>query len=466
MATKTRAPTSDFATGGTVAYSSGSTGFNLTNDYPDTADPLTSYVTFGTTTNSFIAFGFTAMDVPAGSIINSVQVQYTDEEPANGANTAAGRLRIGGTYYDAATHNPSTTTTARADSWTQNPRTTAAWTVADVNGTGANPLQNFGVIGPDSNPVWRLGSIQLLVDYTPPATGTLAATESGSDAAALAGDVIVKGTVGATESGNDTLAASGTVADSAVTGSLAATESGADTAVLTGTVLVDGSLAANEADADTFAAVGDVLIRGALAATEAGADTFAAAGNVRVAGALAANEAGGDTLAAAGAVPISGTLAAVETGADTFAAAGIVDDNLAIGSLAATESGADTAAVAGTVPVRGTAAATEAGQDTAAALGLVLIIGGLSATETSSDTFAAAGGSPAIFGQMAAQESGSDTFAGLGPIRRRATVARPALNGHGARPPALASTARTARLEQERMAHLLGRRTTASIRRR
>lgn len=189
MAQLTRAPTSDFATGGAVAYSSGSTGYNLVNDYPDTADPLTSYVTLGTTADSFITFGYTAFNVPAGSIINWVEVQYYDEEPSNGANTAAARLRVNGTYYQAATHNPSTTTTQRLDRWTTNPNTTAAWTVDDVNGSGASPLQNFGVNGPDSNPVWRLGAIQLVVDYTPPITGSLAVTLDGltlSGAGALA----------------------------------------------------------------------------------------------------------------------------------------------------------------------------------------------------------------------------------------------------------------------------------------
>ena len=168
MATDTRAPTSDFATGGMVAYSSGTTGYNLVNDYPETADPLTSYVTLGTTANSFIAFNFTAFSLPAGATISSVAVQYTDQKSGRLVDTAAARLRIGGTYYDATTHSVGFVTATREDVWATNPATAAAWTVADVNGTGANPLQNFGVIGPDSNPVWWLGSIQIVVNYTPP----------------------------------------------------------------------------------------------------------------------------------------------------------------------------------------------------------------------------------------------------------------------------------------------------------
>jgi len=164
-----RSPTSDFATGGTIGYSSGTTGYNLVNDYPDTADPLTSYVQLGTTANSFIAFNFSAFTVPTGSTGISVGVDYYDEEASSGANTSVGRLRVGGTYYDSATHNPATTTTQRTKTWATNPRTAANWTVAEVNGTdGTNPLQNFGVIGPDSNPAWRLGAIRISVTYTAP----------------------------------------------------------------------------------------------------------------------------------------------------------------------------------------------------------------------------------------------------------------------------------------------------------
>lgn len=43
-----------------------------------------------------------------------------------------------------------------------------------------------------------------------------------------------------------------------ITGTLAATESGADTAALSGVVLVQGTLAATEAGADGFAATGVV----------------------------------------------------------------------------------------------------------------------------------------------------------------------------------------------------------------
>jgi len=68
------------------------------------------------------------------------------------------------------------------------------------------------------------------------ATGSLAATESGSDAASLAGDVLVSGALAAAESGGDSAAIAGAVA---IAGSLAATESGADSAAISGPTVVE-----------------------------------------------------------------------------------------------------------------------------------------------------------------------------------------------------------------------------------
>jgi hypothetical protein len=84
------------------------------------------------------------------------------------------------------------------------------------------------------------------------------------------------------------------------TGNLAATETGADTAALAGVVLVQGALAASEAGADAFSGEGVVRVAGALSATEAGTDTFSAAGTVKVQGTLAATESSSDSFAADG----------------------------------------------------------------------------------------------------------------------------------------------------------------------
>jgi hypothetical protein len=106
--------------------------------------------------------------VPAGATSISVQVRYFDAEPSNGNNNCAGRLKVGGTYYNAATHNPSGSTyTARSDNWATNPITATAWTVDDVNGVGANALQAFGFYSGDANPAIRFSCVQLQVTYTP-----------------------------------------------------------------------------------------------------------------------------------------------------------------------------------------------------------------------------------------------------------------------------------------------------------
>lgn len=178
MVTKTRNPTADRATGGTIAYSSGTTGYNLVNDYPDTTP--TGYVVLGTTANSFITFNFTAFDVPVGATGISVILYSTIYEPSNGTNSASHRLVVATTNRDASVSQPTTTLGTRTNTWATNPNTSAAWTVAEVNGTdGTNPINGFGIIGPDSNPVWRLASIRLSVTFTTPFIGP-GALSSGS----------------------------------------------------------------------------------------------------------------------------------------------------------------------------------------------------------------------------------------------------------------------------------------------
>lgn len=125
-------------------------------------------------------------------------------------------------------------------------------------------------------------------------TGALAAAESGADAAAIAGAVVVHGSLAAAESGGDSVALSGRVI---VGGVLAAAEAGADAAVIAGRIIVSGAIAAAETGGDAASIIGGAVpaITGSLAATESGADTASIAGRVIVSGALGATETGGDT---------------------------------------------------------------------------------------------------------------------------------------------------------------------------
>jgi hypothetical protein len=82
-------------------------------------------------------------------------------------------------------------------------------------------------------------------------TGTMAATETGSDTLSGSGGVVVAGTLAAQEIGDDAFAGSGTVTDppTDITGSMAAQEAGDDTLVASGNVEVAGSLVAGETGA-------------------------------------------------------------------------------------------------------------------------------------------------------------------------------------------------------------------------
>ncbi len=241
-------------------------------------------------------------------------------------------------------------------------------------------------------------------------TGSLAATESGSDTAAVSGTVKVQGSLSSTESGSDTAAIAGTVR---VSGSLAVTESGSDTAAIVGGSVATGSLDATETGSDTAAVSGAVLVQGSLSVSEVGSDTASASGTVLVSGSLAVTESGADTSAISGVVLVQGSMSVTEDGPDTFAATGSLSGGIN-GSLNAQESSADTIAASGVVVVSGSLAVNESGPDSAAISGVVVVSGSLAVSESGSDTFAADGIATAITGSLDAQESGSDTALILG----------------------------------------------------
>lgn len=149
-------------------------------------------------------------------------------------------------------------------------------------------------------------------------TGTLAATETGSDSAALSGQIVVQGALAATETGTDTAAISGSSAVT-ISGSLAATEAGNDSAAAIGTVLVQGALAVTEVGNDTAVINGSstIITTGSVNATEAGSDTAAMTGAVLVQALIDAAEQGADTGSMVGQIVVSGVLAASEVGGDT-----------------------------------------------------------------------------------------------------------------------------------------------------
>lgn len=275
MATQTRNPTSDEAASGTLSGTAGSR-WTLVDDYPDTtgADVLT----FGTTTAQ-ITFGFSAFTIPAGSTGISVQVLHYDGEAATGVNTTCGRLKVGAAYFNAATHNPSGTTyTQRTDNWATNPATSVAWTVDQVNGIGANALAAFGIGSTDSNPTFRVSSVQLQVTYTAPSSsGSGAATASTATSSGVGSvDIAASGSAQASAATSD---GTGEVTGGDITGSGSSTAAQA-TASGAGTVNVAASGAALSG-AVTSTAAGSVAI-GATGSSQPGAATSTGSGAPRV----------------------------------------------------------------------------------------------------------------------------------------------------------------------------------------
>jgi hypothetical protein len=230
----------------------------------------------------------------------------------------------------------------------------SAWTTVASGTASAAPTITATAGGTTTNVRGPLVLLRLR-ETLPERTGSLSATETGSDTFSAEGDVIVKGSLAVTEVGSDTFSASGTVT-SVISGSLAATETGSDTFSASGAVItgVSGSLAATEVGSDTFSASGKVIITGALVASETGSDTFASTGTVLVSGSLSATEVGTDTFSATGSTlgGVSGSFSATETGSDVlggYVQEGYVEEGYVnpgitgtlgrIGTLAATESG-------------------------------------------------------------------------------------------------------------------------------
>lgn len=109
-------------------------------------------------------------------------------------------------------------------------------------------------------------------------TGSLSATESGTDSASLNGALSVSGSVSVTESGNDSVALSASVL---IQGDVSVADSGTDVAAIGSSALIQCDVSASETGSDSFSADGVLdsalsAISGFLNAIESGADSFIA----------------------------------------------------------------------------------------------------------------------------------------------------------------------------------------------
>lgn len=118
--------------------------------------------------------------LPAGSTDITVSIFFrVANETSNLTSYYTPKLKVNGSLYSGTEESWSSSVwhTFTKD-WTINPDTSSAWTVADVNGSGSNPIEEFGInIRPGSDYDPKLGwtyikarctSLYMYIEYTPP----------------------------------------------------------------------------------------------------------------------------------------------------------------------------------------------------------------------------------------------------------------------------------------------------------
>lgn len=329
-------------------------------------DGTTASISSGSTGSAYLVASNFGFSIPAGSVINGITVVFEAAESATGSETVSAQLQddtatlqgsvltqsINGTGLTNYTYGGS------ANLWG------STLTVAQIN----DP--DFGVrFWFTTTHAMTVDTVTMEVTYTEPVSGTLSASETGSDTFSSTGNVTVKGSLAVSETGSDAFDSQGSLT-SALVGDLHATESGSDSFTSSGKVTVKGSLSATES-ADTFSSSGKVLVSGSASLSESGADAFDCQGSVlanSAVGDLHGYESGSDSFTSSGGVVISGAMSVSETGSDSFLASG---DIIVNGSLDASESGADAFEANGyeELIVQGSLDASETGNDTASLSG-------------------------------------------------------------------------------------------------
>ena len=136
-------PTTDGAVTNWSA-SSGTDKFAMVDDPVGTPDDTSTYIYKNDTgvMQGFYNLPAVQADCPITSVIVKFRGRYTNY--VDGVY-CRGNIRVNGTSYGGSDR---TMTDAYADymnTWTTNPNTGLAWTEADIEGTGAAPLQYWGV---------------------------------------------------------------------------------------------------------------------------------------------------------------------------------------------------------------------------------------------------------------------------------------------------------------------------------
>ncbi len=183
-AVQQRVPTGDIsATWDTIYPPTPTTHYDKVDDPIGLHDGDDTYILTATTNEDDI-FGFSAFTIPSDSTSISVTVHVIAKRAQGGNSNITPRLRVNTSNYSGAGCDTYTNFSNCSYTWTTKPGTSAAWTVADINGPDA-PLKGFGVLATDASPNPIVTQVYIEVTYTantPPALGYPAAPyDDGKD---------------------------------------------------------------------------------------------------------------------------------------------------------------------------------------------------------------------------------------------------------------------------------------------
>ncbi|PLX74058.1 MAG: hypothetical protein C0614_12235, partial [Desulfuromonas sp.] len=159
--TVNRYPTGDFAANFTTLVGAAS-HFDAVDDA--VADGSATYVEANADLEIDL-FSFPAFSVPAGATNIAVSVTYVAQKGGALASSLAPYIRVSGADYTGTAVDPvNGTFTQYSHTWAQNPNTSSAWSIAEVNGTA---LQYFGLVALDTTQPPQVTQAYITVTYTP-----------------------------------------------------------------------------------------------------------------------------------------------------------------------------------------------------------------------------------------------------------------------------------------------------------